>query len=109
MVGKAAIGQSRQEERQWGNQVVEMTEEKNKGREIGQKRKEREAEIWGKRGRKKRSGLLGKPWKSHARLSCKADSDAPVLTWSFESQINPALDSFAKEKIGWGREWLARW
>lgn len=39
----------------------------------------------GKRGRKKRSSLLGKPWKSHVRLSCKANSDAPGADLEFES------------------------
>jgi hypothetical protein len=48
MMGKAAVGQSRQGERRWGNQVVVVVEEKEQEKRIGQKQKEREAETWGR-------------------------------------------------------------
>lgn len=85
MVGKAAIGQSRQGERQWGNQVVEMIEEKNKGREIGQKREEREAETWGREAGRNAPVCWVNPGNlMQGCLSCKADSDAPGDDLEFE-------------------------
>lgn len=60
----------------------------------------KERQRHGGKGRKKHCGLLGKPWKSLARLT----RIYPLLTWSFErtSKINSVLDSFAKEKTGTG-------